>query len=423
MNELETAKAIATGQIPSPQVLGNMVLFGLRITGTGAAWREKWNEYVYRNPGNYLNADFLERCAGLPVIFNHPEGDILTSDNFKQHIIGTIIYAYVQDNEVWGIARINDTDAALSIIDDNLSTSPTFILSKDNQKRITLDDMTVLIEGKPELLDHIAICKEGVWNKGDENNNGILINNEDLMMEGQTPDLEQPAADAELPAQPAQTEPAAVAADGAKFSNEDIELITKLISDQLTLTESQQQQLNTLKQSLESATGDLTAKVDAQAAGGADLTSRLCAIEDKMKEPQELTDGDKEEVADAEQEAQKVAQAFGDSAKPAMRGEQPDAFKRRIAKAYQKNSQVYANVNLDAVNDKTALNIAFNQICADSVAAAAVMPRNNGRGAWVTETRGGRTIERVMGMSDDAAFSEFRIKPRVGHLIQRGSLQ
>jgi hypothetical protein len=146
------------------------------------------------------------------------------------------------------------------------------------------------------------------------------------------------------------------------------------------------------------------------------------SVESLRNTDEELKDEEKAEVADAEQCAEKVTQAFGDSVKHAMRGEHPDAFKRRFSKDYQKNSQVYAGVNLDNVKDKTALSIAFSQICADSVSAANVMPRNNGRGAWITEQRGGRTIERVQGMSDDAAFSEFRIKPRMGNLIQRGSL-
>jgi len=417
MNELDTAKAISTGQLPSPQVVGNAVLFAMRITGTGAAYREKRKEYVYRNPENYLNDGFLEQCNGLPVIFNHPDGDLLTSENYKEHLIGAIIYPYLQGVEVWGVARVLDTDAALSIIDDNLSTSPTFILAHDQQKRITLDDINVLIEGKPELLDHVAVCADGVWDKG-ETPNGILINNEDLKMDDETSN--EVAADAEIPAPEVTAEQPPATEGGVTVSSADLEALLKLADMQQTLSEQQAHELAELKTRLSGTESALETKADA--AGTDDLTNRLGAIEGKMKEPEELKDEEKAEVADAEQDAEKVAQAFGDSAKHAMRGEQPDAFKRRIAKAYQKNSQVYSGVNLDEVKDKAALSIAFNQICVDSVAAANVMPRNNGRGVWITEQRGGRVIERVQGMSDDAAFSEFRIKPRMGNLIQRGSL-
>ena len=415
MKELDTAKAISTGQLPSPQVVGNAVLFAMRITGTGAAYREKRKEYVYRNPENYLNDGFLEQCNGLPVIFNHPDGDVLTSDNYKKHLIGAIIYPFLKGVEVWGIARVLDTDAALSMIDDNLSTSPTFILSKDQQKKITIDDMEVLIEGNPQLLDHIAVCAVAVWDKG-ETPNGILINNEDLKMDDETSNVNM--TDAEMPAP--EPEAPAPAEGGITVSAADLDALLKLADMQQTLSEQQAHELSELKTRLSGTESTLATKADA--AGTDDLTSRLGAIEGKMKEPEELKDEEKAEVADAEQCAEKVTQAFGDSVKHAMRGEHPDAFKRRFSKDYQKNSQVYAGVNLDNVKDKTALNIAFSQICADSVSAANVMPRNNGRGAWITEQRGGRTIERVQGMSDDAAFSEFRIKPRMGNLIQRGSL-
>ena len=425
MNELNIAKAISTGQLPSPQVVGNGVLFAMRITGTGAAYREKRKEYVYRNPENYLNDGFLEQCNGLPVIFNHPDSDVLTSDNYKEHLIGSIIYPYLQGVEVWGVARVLDTDAALSMIDDNLSTSPTFILAGDQQNRISFNDMDVLIEGKPELLDHVAICQDGVWDKGNTENTGILINNEELKMYDDKTSMKEEtvAADAEMSAPEAEADAEMSAPEmggGVTVSKEDLDALLRLADAQQVLSEQQAHELCELKERISGTESKLEAKADATESG--DLGARLGAIEGKMKEPEELKDEEKAEIADAEQDAEKVSQAFGDSVKHAMRGEHPDAFKRRIAKAYQKNSQVYSSVNLDDVKDKTALSIAFNQICADSVAAANVMPRNNGRGAWITEQRGGRTIERVQGMSDSAAFSEFRIKPRLGNLIQRGSL-
>jgi hypothetical protein len=427
MNEHEIALAISTGQLPSPQVVGNAVLFAMRITGTGAAYREKLNEYTFRNPANYLNDGGLELCSGAPVIFNHPDGNVLTNDNYKAHIVGTIIYPYLQDSEIWGVAKILDTDAAIAIIDDNLSTSPTFILSTDNQKKITLDDMTVLIEDKPEQLDHVAICADGVWDKG-ETPNGILNNNEDLIMADEDlkanadDEAKKIAAYADIPAVTPETTLKTVAADAdsVTISNADLEALLKLADMQQTLSEQQAHELAELKARISGTESDLAAKADAAETGG--LADRLSTIEGRMKEPEELKDEDVAEVADAEQEAEKVTQAFGDSAKHAMKGEKPAAYKRRIAKLYQKNSVTFADSNLDVVLDKNMLNLAFKTICADSVHAAEVMPRNNGRGVWVTETRGGRTIESVKGMSDDAAFSEFRIKARAGELTQRGNI-
>lgn len=419
MNDLQTALAIANNELPSPQLFGNTALFALRITGTGAAYREKWGEFVYRDPANYLNDDFLQRCNGLPVIFNHPDTETLNSDNFAEHIIGTIVYAYLKDNEVWGIARVYDANAVISMIDDRLSTSPTFVLSTDNQHRLNLDGMTVLVEGKPDLLDHVAVCKTGVWDK-EQQPNGILINNEELKMDEETnPDLET-KADSDAPATPPQapTQQAVASDDSVTMAKADVDRILSLIGQQQQLTEQQMHELNELKTALGGTQEAVATTADATEAAKNETATRLSAIEEKMKEPQELNDTEKAEVADAEKEAEKVAQAFGDSVHSAMRGESPDSYKKRLAKLYQKNSGMYANVNLDAIADKTALGIAFKQICADSLEAAERMPRNSGRGSWVSkQDRYGRLSERVVGMDDKNAFSEFRAKGKAVELI------
>ncbi len=52
-----------------------------------------------------------------------------------------------------------------------MSTSPGVVLSgaAGGDERVTLDDgSTLLIEGKPALVDHLAICEQGVWDKGGE---------------------------------------------------------------------------------------------------------------------------------------------------------------------------------------------------------------------------------------------------------------
>jgi colicin import membrane protein len=83
----------------------------LRITGTGLAHRKALNEVCWRDLAEWLNAETVARCAGLPVIWEQPEGKLLTSDEFARRIIGTIIYPYVKGREVWGIARFLDEDA------------------------------------------------------------------------------------------------------------------------------------------------------------------------------------------------------------------------------------------------------------------------------------------------------------------------
>ena len=169
MDELDIAKAIAAGQLSSPQTYMNITLFAIRITGTGAAYRQSLDEYVWRDPKLYLNRHFIERCSGLAVIMSHPPKNALDTKEFRERNIGSIMFAYVHNgDEVWGIAKVHDHIGARFMAKYNLSTSPAVVFKPaDGNRKLDLDDgSTLLIEGKPSLLDHIAICEEGVWDKG-----------------------------------------------------------------------------------------------------------------------------------------------------------------------------------------------------------------------------------------------------------------
>jgi hypothetical protein len=176
MDETQLARAIAAGELTSPQVFANSTYFALRITGTGTAFRSALDEYVYRRPEHYLNDEFLARCNGLPVIAMHPDRSVLDSRSFAEQVIGTIVLPYIgregviaaDGDEVWGIARIMDGAAARLMQSEQLSTSPAVaMLDRDTTTKIDLSDgRHLLIEGKPALLDHLAVCYLGVWDKG-----------------------------------------------------------------------------------------------------------------------------------------------------------------------------------------------------------------------------------------------------------------
>lgn len=171
MDELGVARAMAAGRLVSPQVYENMALFAIRITATGAAYRTGLGEYVWRDKEIYLNEDFLARCAGLPVIWEHPTGSTLNAKEYSDRVIGAVMFAYIVGEDVWAIARIYDQDSSRAMTEKQISTSPAVVFFKDNpgNERATLEDGSkVLIEGKPDLLDHIAICANGVWDKGGE---------------------------------------------------------------------------------------------------------------------------------------------------------------------------------------------------------------------------------------------------------------
>jgi hypothetical protein len=170
-SEHDAARAIRDGTLPSPQRFGNILLIALRITGTGAAYRDQHDEFVWRDPAIYMNPEFLERCQGLPVIWQHPEGAVLNSDEFADRIVGTVCLPYIKDEqrEVWAICKIYDAGAAELLETEKLSTSPAVVLKSGDaggSKFQTSDGSTVLIEGKPHLLDSLAICSRGVWDKG-----------------------------------------------------------------------------------------------------------------------------------------------------------------------------------------------------------------------------------------------------------------
>lgn len=171
MDELGVARAMAVGQLTSPQRYENVWLFAIRITGTGISYRHARKEFVWRDPSVYINDEFLARCNGLAVIWEHPEKSLLNDKEFSNRVIGSIMLPYLRDDkpdEVWGIAKVYDEDAAREMRDNVLSTSPAVNFADPTENdRIKLEDGKImLIEGKPSLLDHIAICAAGVWDKG-----------------------------------------------------------------------------------------------------------------------------------------------------------------------------------------------------------------------------------------------------------------
>jgi len=168
MNELDLARAIADGRMSSPQQYENLWLYALRITGTGVSFRPELDEYVWREPSLYLNAEFLARCHGLSVIWQHPPGDTLNQTEYEDRVIGAIMLPYFDGDEVWGIAKIYDQGAAEMMLNLPLSTSPAVIFRDPaaNETRDLGNGKHLLIEGEPSLIDHLAICELGVWDKG-----------------------------------------------------------------------------------------------------------------------------------------------------------------------------------------------------------------------------------------------------------------
>lgn len=171
MDELDIAEAIRDDELSSPQPYENMWLYDMRITGTGLAYRKGRKEYVWRDESLYLTERFLRRCNGLNVILEHPKGkNTVDTEEFRNRIIGNILLPYIKHDieEVWGIAKIYDATAADMMLDGDISTSPAVVFRDQTVNETVEDDggNKLLIEGNPSLLDHLAVCVQGVWDKG-----------------------------------------------------------------------------------------------------------------------------------------------------------------------------------------------------------------------------------------------------------------
>ncbi|HCC9234581.1 TPA: NUDIX hydrolase [Salmonella enterica subsp. enterica serovar Dublin] len=327
LNEKDVAGLIADGQLTSPQFFRNMYLWALRITGTGVTWRSKFRQYAYRSPENYLTDDFLARCSGLPVIWLHPEKNTLNSEEYAARTIGAIAFAWIQGDEVWGMARIYDTDAATILSTRQLSTSPT--VTGGDDVLINVDGEPLLLEGNPVLLDHLAICEQGVWDKLGEPTG---VKSDTLLNEVQKMDEEK---------------------------------VLALINQALDAREARAK-----------ADAEAKAKADAEAEEKAKADAELEKIRADMEEmksrvPQELSDEERNEIADTQCKADSVFASFGERAPQPMAGERAMPYRRRIMTRLQKYSSDYKEVDLHAIADSQLLSIAEKKIYADAQASAA----------------------------------------------------
>lgn len=169
MDELDVARAMAAGELTSPQMYNDqLMLIALRIFGTGMSFRPSLDEFVLRDPSIYMNQQTLDRCNGLEVILHHPKKSLLNTEEYRDRIIGSIFVPYLKHEaeEVWGIARVRDMEVAEVLKVEECSTSPAVTVLGEKIK--VPDGRKLLIEGKPYFFDHLAVLvnSPGVWDKG-----------------------------------------------------------------------------------------------------------------------------------------------------------------------------------------------------------------------------------------------------------------
>ncbi|ENM2943126.1 NUDIX hydrolase [Escherichia coli] len=375
LNETEVAALIADGALSSPQFFINMWMFAIRVTGTGVTWRSADQQMAFRNPDDYLTPEFLQRVAGVPLIWLHPEKNKLDSDEFARRVIGTLTNSWVADNgEVWAIARVYDAEAAEIMATRQLSTSPTVTFSEMQDSIIKIDGQPLLVEGSPVLLDHVAICEQGVWDKllaptgvksdsipneaekMDEEKIVALINKAiDARMAKADEEKDAKAkADAEEAAKKEKADAEAKEAEEAKAKADAEEKAAKEKADAEAKEKADAEEAERMAK--EKADSQLRQEI-------ADLRSRI---------PTELSDEERNEVADAQVKADSVFSCFGKRAPVPLSGEKPLAYRRRLMIQLQEHSPDFKSVDLSSIADSALLSVAEKTIYADAQKSASL---------------------------------------------------
>jgi 8-oxo-dGTP pyrophosphatase MutT (NUDIX family) len=430
MTETDLARAMVAGEYSSPQFFVNMWLFDIRITGTGTSYRSKDEEYVYRPPEEYLNDEFLARCNGLPVIVDHPENSNLNSEEFKKRSVGSVMLPYIKGDEVWAIVRIYDEATATLMSQEQLSTSPNVVFRNPKLENtvVTLDNGEKgLIEGNPKLLDHIAICEVGVWDKGGPPA-GVSTTNV------QEPEMTEEERKAKADAEAKQELEAKAKADAEEKAKADAEEKAKADSDKWDKLMSAVDSLAKRMDSVEGKKADAMpaeelaaadkAKADAEAkekeeaeakakadaeekekeeAAKADseksaLLDRVAQLEKMLVQTAQLavkplTDADHAAFADAQAKSDSIYSAFGKQAPRALNGEDVLAYRKRLAAPMKSHSTAWKDVDLSNL-EASVFDIAESAIYADAMDAA-VRPVGSPEGGLRAVTKDIGTGHRV----------------------------
>ncbi|MCK6926202.1 NUDIX hydrolase [Enterobacter roggenkampii] len=376
LNETEVAALIADGTLSSPQFFINMWMFAIRVTGTGVTWRSADQQMAFRNPDDYLTPEFLQRVAGVPLIWLHPEKNKLDSDEFAKRVIGTLTNSWVADNgEVWAIARVYDAEAAEIMATRQLSTSPTVTYSEAQDSIIKIDGQPLLVEGSPVLLDHVAICEQGVWDKllaptGVKSDS--IPNEAEKMDEEKFVELFNKCMDARMAkadSEEADRKAKADAEEAAKKEKADAE--AKEAEEAKAKADAEE------KAAKEKADAEAKEKADAEEAermakekADSELRQQIADLRSRI--PTELSDEERNEVADAQVKADSVFSCFGKRAPVPLSGEKPLAYRRRMMIQLQEHSPDFKSVDLSSIADSALLSVAEKTIYADAQKSASL---------------------------------------------------
>lgn len=272
---------------------------------------------------------------------------------------------------MWAIARVYDAEAAEIMATRQLSTSPTVTFSEVPDSIIKVDGQPLLVEPSPQLLDHVAICEQGVWDK-------LLdptgVKSDSIPSEAEKMDEEKfvelfnkcmDARMAKADSEAADLKAKADAEEAAKKEKADAE--AKEAEEAKAKADAEE------KAAKEKADAEAKEKADAEAAKEkADSELRQQIADLKTRIPTELSDEERNEVADAQVKADSVFSCFGKRAPVPLSGEKPLAYRRRLMIQLQEHSPDFKSVDLSSIADSALLSVAEKTIYADAQKSASL---------------------------------------------------
>ena len=468
LSDFETAEAIRDGELPSPTQFGDFWLFDLRITGTGMAYRDALDEWAFRDPEKWLSDEFVQRCNGLPVIWLHPDGTGLNTEEFRERAIGNIVLPYIKGEEVWGVAKIFDSDAALAMQKTHRTTSPGVTPPKGATAISLESGARVLDEGLPLILDHLAICEAGVWDK-DGPPTGVrldsLIGKGEVVAEKTREELEAELKDAKARADAAEKERDDFKRKHDAAESEKEERENKEREDAKRRKDEEEAEREAIekeeREKADAAKADAAKKADARkkhhdaekhdgvvgdcarcdehekndASCGAPVQTVEPNREEQIKDSKRIDElqakidrltaeraplsvDERNAVAAAFHRADSVYQMLGERTPQVLPGEKPIAYRKRLADGLRRHTKTFKDEQLhDSVSGR-AFDLLEDGIYAEALAEAKNPTINDAAGILreVVTTKHGKTRTEFYGDSR-AAWAPFM--PQVGLRITR----
>ena len=285
----------------------------------------------------------------------------------------------------------------------NFSTSPGVRGGDSNQKRELEDGTQILIEGRPKLLDHVAICDLGVWDKGgppagvDRGNSEVSMSEEEMAADKAKKDASGEDKEREAAADKARKDAEgdkldkvlahldgmskrldAVcerqdAADKARKDAEEEERRKKATPEEMAADKAKKDAEEAEEKKKETEKADKARrdaeeeKEKARADADAGIQRRIDELERKL--PRAHTDEDRAKFADAQARADSVALAWGKQAPPPMSGEALINYRVRLADQFKEHAKDWAEVDLIGLPERV-LDTAERVIYADAMQAA-----------------------------------------------------